>query len=359
MPKVKPFSVLHFPHETTIGGGSIHVLTLMRSCRELGHRMACATLEEGPIGAVMREAGFPVFGLSRPEDLYDVAREWGAEVLHGCTCCGGSYACQVSRRLQREGVPVIGGQHVVSLVGGDDLEADFEIGEVDLLKQLRPRLTVIPYSSDPVRLTSKWTQAEARTHYGIPPGVPVIGRNSRLDASKHPLGFIETLAQLPECWGILSGEGPEYAGLQQAARQLGCFGRLVMPGRTLQPGDVFAAIDIVVYPTLDESWCAGVVEPLLLEKPVVAYPTGGITGHILPGVTGLLGHSSSQLAEAVRTLLRNPDLAVQLGKAGREHLVARGVHDPLIEATRTLTLYHQTWERLYPGVARKESSYGA
>lgn len=51
--------------------------------------------------------------------------------------------------------------------------------------------------------------------------------------------------------------------------------------------------------------------------PVIAGRSGGAPETVLPGVTGFLAESSSEVAEALGVLLSDPDLRVSMGAAGR------------------------------------------
>lgn len=336
---MKKLSLCHVLNETSVGGGAVHTAQLLKDHADLGHPAACVTYELGPIAFQLEDWGIPVHLLKDESELEPLIRKLNCNIAHGHTCGGGALVTRITRKLQQEGRQVIGGEHVHSVVPGDNPDADFEVVEIELMRQLRPRCTVIPWACSTERLEARQTPKEAKRRYGIPVDVPVIGRNGRLDGSKNPADFVRCLARIPHVWGLLSGWGVETGNLDMLARELGCRDRLVMPGLTLRPGDVYAAIDIVVYPTTDESWCAGVVEPLLLGKPVVCYPVGGMGENVVNGVTGLQAHSVDGLVAGVRHLLANPEYAAQLGQQGRELVRSKGVHDPVLEAQRHLDLY--------------------
>jgi glycosyltransferase involved in cell wall biosynthesis len=70
---------------------------------------------------------------------------------------------------------------------------------------------------------------------------------------------------------------------------------------------------------IPESLPMVILEAMALGKPVVATATGGIPELIKDGQTGLLvpAGDASALAQSIHRLLANPDLAQQLGEAGR------------------------------------------
>ncbi len=83
-------------------------------------------------------------------------------------------------------------------------------------------------------------------------------------------------------------------------------------------------IDIAVFPsTLDsESFGVAVVEASACEKPVIVSRKGGLVEVVEENVTGLVvpAHDPNALAEAIESLVRNPELRMKLGRAGRERV---------------------------------------
>ncbi len=61
-----------------------------------------------------------------------------------------------------------------------------------------------------------------------------------------------------------------------------------------------------------------------MEIPVVSTRVGGVPEVVLDGETGILVEpgDSEQLAQAILTLIENPALRRQMGKRGREHVLA-------------------------------------
>jgi trehalose synthase len=72
--------------------------------------------------------------------------------------------------------------------------------------------------------------------------------------------------------------------------------------------------------SLREGFALTVTEALWKQKPVVASAIGGIPLQVIHRFSGLLSHSIDTAALAVRHLLANPALGVQLGKNAKEHV---------------------------------------
>lgn len=82
----------------------------------------------------------------------------------------------------------------------------------------------------------------------------------------------------------------------------------------------FEQADVVVLPYLDASQSGVIPLAYAFGLPVVATKVGGIPEQVDDGVTGLLVEPGDpvQLAEACVKLLRNPEVATQMGLAGQE-----------------------------------------
>ena len=88
------------------------------------------------------------------------------------------------------------------------------------------------------------------------------------------------------------------------------------------PG-LYAAADIVVYPTVgEEPYGLVPVEAMSCARPVVASRSGGITETILDGVTGFIvpRNDIEALTDRVARLVTDRRLARRLGNSGRRHV---------------------------------------
>ena len=93
--------------------------------------------------------------------------------------------------------------------------------------------------------------------------------------------------------------------------------------------DDYTAAELVVvalHPNLHVSGMTTALEAMAMGRPVVATATPGMEDYVVHGVTGLLVQpgDAGALARAVVTLLRDPGAAAQLGRNGREAVLARG-----------------------------------
>ena len=168
------------------------------------------------------------------------------------------------------------------------------------------------------------------------------------------------LRESPQVRYVIVGGGPGRDTLQRSAEQLGVAEKVIFTGELsdAELASCYQACDVFVLPSgasdLKGGWHGEgfgrvYVEASLAGKPLVASLVGGAPEAVLDGQTGLLVNPGSpeELAQAVTTLLKQPDLAKGLGRAGRKWALENFTSEAMQKSLRRIL--HSS--RFVPGQA--------
>ena len=128
----------------------------------------------------------------------------------------------------------------------------------------------------------------------------------------------------PRCQLLIVGEGPAREPLEALSCQLGLSDCTVFAGARRDIPRILPLLDLFVLPSLYEGFGIAILEAMAAGKPVVATAVGGIPEFVVPGETGLLVEAGNPaaLADAIGSLLRDPERAKQMGIRGRARVLA-------------------------------------
>ncbi len=189
------------------------------------------------------------------------------------------------------------------------------------------KTVVIPNMVLPLRLVPNRLRRrdEVLTGFGLPgDGRTVLVAVGRLTAQKGFIYLLDAIARLkpryPTLTVAIAGEGPLASELAIAARRLGIEDNVRLLGQLPDVSSLLGAADGFVLSSISEAMPFALLEAMAYGLPIVATEVGGVPELVRHGETGILcppgepGH----LADGIEMLLRSPDMAVRLGRAGRE-----------------------------------------
>ena len=151
---------------------------------------------------------------------------------------------------------------------------------------------------------------------------PLVLTPARLDEQKgHPV-LLRAAAELPGVDFVLAGEGPERAGLEALAAELGIANRVHFLGYRADIPELLAACDVFALPSLYEGSSLAVLEAMAARRPVVSSAIGGTDELIDDGADGLLvaPGDAAGLVDALRRLLDDAELRAAFAQRARDRV---------------------------------------
>jgi glycosyltransferase involved in cell wall biosynthesis len=298
----------------------------------------------GPLESDLRDAGIPVtlidkrlkvdpFALRRltrfmTERRFDVVQTW-------------IFAANVYGRIaaHRAGVPVIitaemavdlwkgGGQFRIDrflsrwtdrIVGNSNAVVDFYANA----GIPRDRLACIPSGIGDEEPPSIEPDAVRRS-LRLEPGCPLalfVGRLAPQKGVKDLIAAFDLLQHVrPDYRLLIAGDGPLRRELEELASAFRLDNVVRFLGHRDDVPSLLAASDLLVLPSYYEGLPNVVLEAMRFRKPVVATSAPGTTEVVADGQTGILVpmHKPTALAQAIRAVLDDRELAARYGAAGR------------------------------------------
>jgi trehalose synthase len=198
------------------------------------------------------------------------------------------------------------------------------------------RVAILPPAIDPLSPKNMALSPEDAAfvcqQFGIDSDRPLICQVSRFDPWKDPMGVIDAFRlvreQMPEVQlalvGSMATDDPEgweffhetfsYADGDPDIKILNNLNNV----GAIEVNAFQSQADVVIQKSLREGFGLTVTEALWKVRPVVAGNVGGIPLQVVDGETGYLITSPEEAADRTLRVLRDPGLAKQLGRAGKE-----------------------------------------
>jgi phosphatidyl-myo-inositol dimannoside synthase len=206
------------------------------------------------------------------------------------------------------------------------------------------RIRVTHYGTDPTRFQPRDASA-LRKRLGLGAG-PVLLTIARLVARKGIDTVLDALpavlARHPDAVYVVAGDGPESEALKVRSRRLGVERAVRFVGAVTDDELPlwYSLADVFVMPSRSdppdvEGFGIVFLEAAACERPVVAARAGGIPDAVAHGVTGMLvpPGDATALALELTALLGDEARRVELGRRGRERVLADFTWDRVVERT--------------------------
>ena len=210
---------------------------------------------------------------------------------------------------------------------------------------------LVPGVDAPEGVASAAERQSARTALGLPQGVPcllLVGNDYRKKGLNSTLDALELLSKNnPSAVLAVVGNTAQKAQFEVKAKSLGLAERVFFLGALSDVTPAYQAADVLVHPTLEDTFAMVVLEAMAQGLPVV------VSGVSYCGISTLLSNRHNAL------LLSNPHDAAALAQAVSQALNDAPLRQTLINNAREFALSH-AWpekgrqqEAIYFAVASK------
>jgi glycosyltransferase involved in cell wall biosynthesis len=140
---------------------------------------------------------------------------------------------------------------------------------------------------------------------------------------------------------FILGDGPEKNRLKKSIEDNDLSNFIKLCGFSNNINDYYKSMDFLILPSLSESMPMVILEAFALRKPVIATTVGGIPEIVQDNISGLLVKAGDvqALANAINTLLDDPQKVIDMGNNAYAHIVAH--HTVKDQAAKYLSVYKQ------------------
>jgi glycosyltransferase involved in cell wall biosynthesis len=223
---------------------------------------------------------------------------------------------------------------------GHELLEQFSIGRPEQYRIVR-----LGFDLTPLAAIDDGARRDAREALGVDRDARVVTTVGRLTAIKQHALFVETAALVaardPAAVFLVVGDGELRLPLEAMVRERGLESRVKFLGWRRDLNMVYGASDVFLLTSRNEGTPVALIESLAAGVPGVSTDVGGVRDVIDSDAVGLLAPcgDAPALAERVVALLGDGDRRRNMGRAGRESVVARYGIDRLVDDIDAL--YHE------------------
>lgn len=175
-------------------------------------------------------------------------------------------------------------------------------------------------------------RAAVREEFNIDAGTMVVGFIGRFSPGKGQPEFLRAARIIKQridrpvtfllVGGASYGEAEHEKEIRELAKQLSFTDDLIFTGFRKDIPRLLAAMDVLAFPSHEESFGNVLLESMAMKVPVVASDSGGVPDIVKNGETGILvpPKDAEKLAAGLLDLILNGDKRVSFAAAGRERV---------------------------------------
>lgn len=166
-----------------------------------------------------------------------------------------------------------------------------------------------------------------RQELGLDPSCRLLGTAGRLNSIKNMSMMIRglklVLQQVPNTYLVIAGQGEEREMLKNLAVELEVNDRIKFIGLRFDLPEIYPLFDVFLLTSFTEGISVTLLEAMASGVPAVVTDVGGNREIVLDGKSGYLVpvNDDGLLAQKVVAVLRDADLATQMGKVAKRQIL--------------------------------------
>lgn len=341
--------------ETEWRGGQSQALLTVLGLRARGHDAELIAAKSGALARRAHEAGIAVRAASRAGRRWDARRELrkvlaagDVDIVH-VNEAHSLTAAWLARANRRAALVV---SRRVAYPVGRTWASKSRFGSVDRIIAISKFVadSLLDSGISPERISvvhegvaipppiSNEMRAAARRRWNLQDEF-VLGCVGYLLPEKNQEQLIRALPALlarePRCKIFLAGDGSERRHLEALAVGLGLREKVFFAGFVANIFEVYAALDLFVFPSLAEPLGTSLLAAMAYGLPVAAVASGGVPEYVSDRVNGMLAQNpaADSIAAAILPLVTGPELRKTLGAQARQDMAESFSVSVMVENT--------------------------
>ena len=338
--------ILYLTSCMEIGGTELYTLDYAGCMQERGHDVFWGTVKHGKMREIAEEKGIrllhcsfekrnPIYMVKAIKDIKRVVKSNSIDLIHATDAYTAMLAALAFKRKKVK--PKIIWSNVG--IGSKTYEIMRRLcaGSLDLIiavsNFVRNRMieegfdpkSIIVYSQSRKMTDASSDRASIRKSLSLKDDDIVIGTVGRVVRLKGNMTVVEAMPKVlslyPNAKLMIVGDGPERKELEMKCESLKITDRVLFAGFRTDIENVYAAFDIVAFPTYYEALGYIPYEAMYYSKPLIASWTGGIPEIVHDGYNGILVPPAvvDEWADGIIRLINDKELSDRLAKNGREY----------------------------------------
>ena len=211
------------------------------------------------------------------------------------------------------------------------------------------KMAVVYEGVDVPPLPTPEARRKARQHWGVAEGQKLLGCVGYLLPEKGQeiaiRAFSKSQGKIAGLRLLFAGDGPCRPDLEALVRQLGLQDKVIFAGFVQDVSQVYAALDVFVFPSLAEPLGTSLLAAMAWGLPVVAVAGGGVPEYVTDGENGLLAPrpEAELLSASITRLMSDESLAMAIGQHARRTIAERFSAERMV--ANTILVYEDVLRR--------------